>query len=75
MDSNIFLLTWAFLATCGIGYFQAKFIAMRRECCAIKFALCEVASGDIKAKIEDGMYIITTEDIVFRFKRNKPNDN
>jgi len=69
MDSNSFLLGWAFLATCGIGYFQSRAIKYKKHSSAITFLLCEVACGDIKPKIEGKCYTIEGEGITFMFER------
>ena len=71
MDSNTFLLGWAFLATCSIGYYQAKLLKLRRHSRAITFALCEVASGDLVPKREGKFYIIETDEIHFSFRRRQ----
>ena len=71
MDSNTFLLGWAFLATCGIGYFQSKAIKYKKHSTVISFLLCEVACGEIKPKIEGKRYILKSDGVTFEFERRE----
>ena len=47
-DINDFLLGWAFLATCGIGYFQHKANKHRVRARELAFMVCEVVTGAVK---------------------------
>jgi len=73
MDSNSFLMGWAFLATCAIGYFQVRASIYKKQSSAISFLLCEVVCGDIKPKIDGKRYIIEGDGVTFTFER-KNND-
>ena len=71
MDSETFLIAWAFIATCGIGIFHAKATSYRKKARSITFLLCEVVSGDVKPKFDEKTktYTIESEDILFKFGR------
>jgi hypothetical protein len=71
MDSNTFLLGWAFTATCVVGYYQAKAIKYKKRSSAITFLLCEVACGEVKPKIDGKQYTLESDGITFKFEREQ----
>ena len=71
MDSNTFLLGWAFLATCGIGYFQSRAIKYKKHSTVISFLLCEVACGEVKPEFNGSVYTVKSDGVTFTFERKK----
>ena len=75
MDNiNDFLLCWAFIATCGIGYFQHKANKHRVRARELAFMVCEVVTGAVKPHFDGKMYRVETDDCVMRFEKREKNN-
>ena len=73
-DINDFLLAWAFIATCGIGYFQHKCGLQMKRARELAFMVCEVVTGAVKPHFDGKMYRVETDDCVMKFEKREKNN-
>lgn len=67
--AELFLLSWAVVATlCAIVY-QTRYKRTMLECRQTQFLLCEVASGDVKPTRHGKYYKVESGDLVVEFCR------
>jgi len=74
METNDFLLGWAFIATCGIGYFQYKAGVHRRRSAELAFMICEVVTGAVKPRFDGKLYTLETDDCKLQFQKREKNN-
>ena len=68
--AEIFLMTWAVLATVVAGFFHMTVKRAIAHHKAVSFLLAEVATGEVKVKeIADGFLVVENEDLRMTFKK------
>jgi hypothetical protein len=73
--AEMFLMTWAGIATLIAVLASNKVKAMQRHVGAVSALLAELAYGDVKPKIrDDGFYVVENEEIRMSFKKKENGD-
>lgn len=73
--AEMFLMTWAGIATLIAVLASNKVKAMQRHVGAMRGLLAELAYGDVKPRIrDDGFYVVENEEIRVSFKKKENGD-
>lgn len=73
--AELFLMTWAGIATLIAVLATNKVRAMQHHVGAVSALLAELAYGDVKPRIrDDGFYVVENEEIRMSFKKKENGD-
>lgn len=69
--AELFLLSWAIVATLCAVVYQTRYRKAEYACKDVSMLLCDVVVGDVKAKFDGEMYEVKSDTgLVFMCKKN-----